>query len=237
MSRSYDIRRFQVHAQAWFAHVSAPLSPGRRNGRRYMIARASRAIPGMLVTIMLAGPALAALPAEVPHTSRTGPSLEHRRTTNTIGRGHQATAKTLARAKAQTSKASAKLASAAGRQRNAPAQTLAFVDDGFDTSQRSPAQPGWRQTGVASWYGGSRWQGLRTSSGSRFDENGLTAAHATLPLGSRVQVALNHSDRVVVVTITDRPGTRARIIDLSRGAAQALGILNQGVAMVTLSSR
>jgi rare lipoprotein A (peptidoglycan hydrolase) len=90
------------------------------------------------------------------------------------------------------------------------------------------------QTGLASWYGGKRWQGRMTSSGSRYDEQALTAAHATLPLGSQVRVRLVHSDREVVVTITDRPGTRRRIIDLSRGAAAALGILSQGVAEVAL---
>ena len=90
------------------------------------------------------------------------------------------------------------------------------------------------QTGVASWYGGKRWQGRMTSNGSRYDEQGLTAAHATLPLGSQVRVRLVNSDREVVVTITDRPGTRRRIIDLSRGAAAALGILSQGVAEVSL---
>ena len=63
----------------------------------------------------------------------------------------------------------------------------------------------------------------------------MTAAHATLPLGSQVRVTLANSERSVVVTITDRPGTRTRIIDLSRGAARALGILSQGVAVVTLS--
>ncbi len=91
-----------------------------------------------------------------------------------------------------------------------------------------------RQVGLASWYGGRRWQGHLTSSGTRYDENQLTAAHATLPLGSEVRVRLVGSDREVVVTITDRPGTRRRIIDLSRGAAAALGILSQGIAEVSL---
>lgn len=90
------------------------------------------------------------------------------------------------------------------------------------------------QTGTASWYGGRRWQGNRTSSGGRYDENALTAAHASLPLGSRCRVTLVDSDQSVVVTITDRPGTRTRVIDLSRAAAAALGILNRGVAQVAL---
>ena len=90
------------------------------------------------------------------------------------------------------------------------------------------------QTGIASWYGGKRWQGHMTSSGTRYDQEALTAAHATLPLGSQALVRLVNSDREVVVTITDRPGTRTRIIDLSRGAAAALGILSRGVAKVSI---
>ncbi len=97
------------------------------------------------------------------------------------------------------------------------------------------SESGWQQTGIASWYGGRRWSGHATSSGARYDETELTAAHATLPLGSRVRVTLAGSDRSVIVTINDRPGTRRRIIDLSRSAASALGILNSGVATVTLT--
>lgn len=90
------------------------------------------------------------------------------------------------------------------------------------------------QTGLASWYGGSRWQGNLTSSGERFDDNRLTAAHASLPLGSLVRVTLVDTTQSVVVTITDRPGTSRRIIDLSRGAAAHLGMLDRGLAKVVL---
>lgn len=92
----------------------------------------------------------------------------------------------------------------------------------------------WSQTGIASWYGGKRWQGKLTASGARYDEAALTAAHASLPIGSHVRVVVADTGRSVVVTINDRPGTRKRIIDLSRGAAEALGILQRGVARVTL---
>ena len=62
------------------------------------------------------------------------------------------------------------------------------------------------------------------------------AAHATLPIGTRVRVTLHdNSARSVIVLINDRPGTRTRIIDLSREAAAKLGILERGVAMVTLA--
>ena len=107
-----------------------------------------------------------------------------------------------------------------------PTAATAFFDDGA----------GWRQRGIASWYGGPQWQGHPTASGVRYEQDGLTAAHASLPLGSRIRVALDGTDRAVIVTINDRPGTRTRIIDLSRGAARALGILDRGVAPVTLSS-
>ena len=98
----------------------------------------------------------------------------------------------------------------------------------------SDASGNWRQTGMASWYGGKRWQGRRTTSGERYDENQLTAAHASLPLGSRVRVVVARTGRSVVVTINDRPGTRSRVIDLSRAAAEKLGILGAGIATVTL---
>lgn len=94
----------------------------------------------------------------------------------------------------------------------------------------------WRQAGVASWYGGKRWQGRRTASGARYDERLLTAAHATLPIGTKVRVTLEGSDRSVIVVINDRPGTRSRIIDLSRQAAADLGILSKGVAVVSLTA-
>jgi rare lipoprotein A (peptidoglycan hydrolase) len=92
----------------------------------------------------------------------------------------------------------------------------------------------WQQTGMASWYGGPRWQGKRTTSGERYDQNKLTAAHATLPIGTKVRVMRTDGRGSVIVTINDRPGSRTRIIDLSRAAAKELGILGDGVAMVTL---
>ncbi len=93
----------------------------------------------------------------------------------------------------------------------------------------------WRQAGIASWYGGRRWQGRLTAAGVRYDERELTAAHASLPLGSQVRVTVADSGRSVIVTINDRPGTRKRIIDLSRAAADELGIVARGIAQVTLT--
>lgn len=86
---------------------------------------------------------------------------------------------------------------------------------------------------LASWYGGHH-HGRRTASGARFDEAALTAAHRTLPFGARVRVSLGA--RSVVVTITDRGPARwtGRCIDLSRGAAERLGMIRRGVADVRL---
>ena len=95
---------------------------------------------------------------------------------------------------------------------------------------------GWKESGEASWYGG--WhRGRPTSSGEGFDERAMTAAHARLPLGSRVRVTLRDTGRSVVVTINDRqPPKPHRVIDLSRGAAARLGIVDQGVGNVILAS-
>jgi len=93
----------------------------------------------------------------------------------------------------------------------------------------------WEESGQASWYGA--WhQGRPTSSGDPFNQNAMTAAHATLPLGSRVRVTRQDTGGSVVVTINDRqPPKRLRVIDLSRGAAARLGIVDRGVSMVDLA--
>ncbi|WP_419757519.1 septal ring lytic transglycosylase RlpA family protein [Acidisoma sp.] len=90
------------------------------------------------------------------------------------------------------------------------------------------------QSGIASYYGG-RQNGRRTSSGQIFNEHAMTAAHESLPFGTKVLVKLAGTGRSVVVTITDRLYSRHRIIDLSEGAAEQLGILRDGLAMVMLT--
>jgi rare lipoprotein A len=90
------------------------------------------------------------------------------------------------------------------------------------------------QVGFASYYG-SRFHGARTASGERYDEKALTAAHRTLPFGTRVQVTNLANGRSVVVTITDRgPFTRGRVIDVSRRAARKLDFLRDGTTRVRL---
>ena len=90
------------------------------------------------------------------------------------------------------------------------------------------------EKGEASFYGKAH-QGKRTASGSRFDDKEMTAAHPWLPFGTRVLVTVEGTGRAVIVTITDRLPSRRRIIDLSREAAAKLGIIRQGVALVTLT--
>lgn len=88
--------------------------------------------------------------------------------------------------------------------------------------------------GAASWYGPG-FHGEKTASGRIFDQSRLTAAHKSLPLGSRVKVTNLNNGNSVEVEITDRgPFVRGRIIDLSEGAAKALGMLQSGIARVRI---
>jgi len=91
------------------------------------------------------------------------------------------------------------------------------------------------QVGVASWYG-AELQGKRTASGERFAADALTAAHPSLPLGTRVRVTNLANGRSVVVRINDRgPFVEGRALDVSRGAARALGMLGSGTARVRIT--
>ena len=88
------------------------------------------------------------------------------------------------------------------------------------------------QRGKASFYS-KRATGSRTSSGERLHHDSLTCAHRTYPFGTRLKVTNERNGKWVVVRVTDRgPHSRGRIIDLSHAAADKLGIINQGVAMV-----
>lgn len=88
--------------------------------------------------------------------------------------------------------------------------------------------------GIASWYGPG-FHGRRTANGERFNQNALTAAHRTLPFGTRVRVTNVNNGRSVVVRINDRgPFTGGRVIDLAAGAAQAIGLKSRGVGPVTI---
>ena len=89
------------------------------------------------------------------------------------------------------------------------------------------------QSGGASWYGPG-FHGRRTASGERFNSRALTAAHRSLPFGSRVRVTNERTGRSVVVRINDRgPFVGGRVIDLSKAAAQAVGISGVGKVKLT----
>lgn len=92
--------------------------------------------------------------------------------------------------------------------------------------------PGRAEEGLASYYSG-RFHGRRTASGARFDMHALTCAHPSAPFGTRLRVTDVESGRSVVVTVNDRgPFARGRVVDLSLAAAQALGMVERGVARV-----
>lgn len=85
-------------------------------------------------------------------------------------------------------------------------------------------------SGMASFYGNE--SGSKTASGQRFNQNAMTAAHRSLPFGTKLRVT--HGGRSVVVTINDRgPFIRGRVLDLSTGAARAVGLTSRGVGKVT----
>ncbi|TNE70555.1 septal ring lytic transglycosylase RlpA family protein [bacterium] len=90
------------------------------------------------------------------------------------------------------------------------------------------------QSGVASWYGPG-FHGKQTANGEKYDQEELTAAHKTLPFNTLVRVMNLDNGKSVVVRINDRgPYAKGRIIDLSRGAAKKLDMLNSGTARVRL---
>lgn len=90
------------------------------------------------------------------------------------------------------------------------------------------------QEGIASWYGPD-FDGLRSASGEIFDSGQLTAAHRTLPFGTKVRVTRLDTTESIVVRINDRgPFVDSRIIDLSAGAARQLGVTDPGIIKVAL---
>lgn len=103
-----------------------------------------------------------------------------------------------------------------------------------DTAQDGAESPLEIERGLASWYG-ERFHGRRTASGEPFDMHALTAAHKTLPFGTQVRVRHATTGQEVLVRINDRgPHVRGRIIDLSRAAAAAIGLVHTGVAPVVV---
>jgi len=92
------------------------------------------------------------------------------------------------------------------------------------------------ETGVASWYGPG-FHGRPTASGEIFDQHAMSCAHRSAPFGSRLRVTDLSSGRSVVCRVNDRgPFTKGRVVDLSRAAAEQLGIIARGVAAVRVST-
>ena len=129
---------------------------------------------------------------------------------------------------------------AAAPQHDAPGQAVDEVPAPVSLTERPRPEllggevPREFQRGTASWYG-PRFNGRRTASGERFDMREFTAAHRTLPFGTLVRVHSLVNGRDVDVRITDRgPYAGNRIIDLSRAAAEELGMLGMGFKEVVL---
>jgi rare lipoprotein A len=114
---------------------------------------------------------------------------------------------------------------------------LALVAAGCASPSRAtttPPAPGTRVVGFASWYG-QRHQGHATASGEAFDMTKLTAAHRTMPFGTRLRVTNVENGRSVVVRVNDRgPWVNDRVLDVSLAAARALGMTGDGVTKVEI---
>lgn len=94
----------------------------------------------------------------------------------------------------------------------------------------------YRQEGIASWYGKAH-HGRRTASGARFDMHALTAAHRSLPFGSRIKVTNTANGRSVVLTVNDRgPFIAGRLLDVSYRAARELNFARAGLAEVRIET-
>lgn len=116
-------------------------------------------------------------------------------------------------------------------------KTLLFAPLGLSLLTGIPdaearVQPGHSQRGIASYYHDSL-HGRKTASGQIYDKNAPSAAHKTLPLGTKVRVTDTKTGRSIVVKVNDRgPFVKGRIIDLSRNAARELGMIKKGLAQV-----
>lgn len=101
------------------------------------------------------------------------------------------------------------------------------------TPRETPAA--WTQTGIASWYG-EPFHGRTTASGEKYDMNKLTCAHKTLPFQTRLRVQNLDNGRSITLRVTDRgPFVEGRIVDVSRKAAQELGMIGPGTARVRIT--
>jgi rare lipoprotein A len=112
------------------------------------------------------------------------------------------------------------------------AGVLAFTGCSHAPKPSSELPSARSEVGEASYYG-DEFEGRRTASGERYRGDALTAAHRTLPFGTRVRVTDLSNGRSVEVVVNDRgPHKRGRVVDLSRHAAEELRMIGRGVAQV-----
>ncbi len=113
---------------------------------------------------------------------------------------------------------------------SAPRGAASLAWRGANASIAPSSGGGHSFSGMASYYGSE--SGSRTASGQRMNSNAMTCAHRSLPFGTKLRVT--HGGRSVVVTVNDRgPFVRGRVLDLSTGAARAIGLTSAGVGRVT----
>lgn len=148
------------------------------------------------------------------------------------------------RASGRKARRDAERSSRAERRERARAARFESEDEGYQAprSRRRGARVaslgtdysgggGGGSSGIASYY----WQPQRVASGGWFNPNAMTAAHKTLPFGTRVRVTHTGNGRSVIVRINDRgPFVRGRVIDLSRAAAGVIGMTGQGLARIRM---
>jgi len=116
-----------------------------------------------------------------------------------------------------------------------PALFIAALASGCASRDRRSGEAGSGQEGIASYYS-DRHHGRKTASGEVFDQHDMTAAHRTLPFGTRVRVRHLDNGREVTVRINDRgPFVKGRIVDLSYRAAKDLDMIRSGVAPVRVT--
>jgi len=115
-----------------------------------------------------------------------------------------------------------------------PPTEKSFADQQREAREQFSKTGKHEMTGGASWYGPG-FHGRTTANGEKFNQNAMTAAHKTLPFNTKVRVTDLDTRKSVVVRINDRgPYAKGRIIDLSKGAAKKLGMIEKGHARVRL---
>ncbi len=112
--------------------------------------------------------------------------------------------------------------------------TLMTIGCTSATAQTGAQRAGHTETGEASFYA-MKYQSRKTASGEVFDQSAKTAAHRTLPFGTRVQVTNTANDKSVTVRVNDRgPFVRGRVIDLSQSAFKSIGNVSDGIIPVKI---